>query len=152
MHCKFIEFLVVRPEFPTVFFHFLAEICEAVGVEFVRVARIELLALLFCEFDNLRRHRAGQFATLAEDHTPHIFVHHRETRLVHRLCEQIHQSDVLYILTERRHQRRIADARPNIADLVEELDQHFVVSERCFSFLLPVGIDGAHCTFEIGHH
>ena len=83
VHGKFEELFIVFTALPSIFFHFLFEASQIVGIVALRVGRGELKALFLGQFDDFRCHLARQLTALAEDHAPDAVVHHRIARLVH---------------------------------------------------------------------
>ena len=152
MHGQLEEFLIVLTVVPSVLVHFLAEVVECVGKQGVRVGIGELEAFLLGKIFQLLADFSGHTSALAENHAPHGIVHHDETALALFESKEVHQGDVLGILREGRHQWRVADARPNVCYLVEQLDEHIVYGKLRLAFLPAEIVDCRADAAEVGHH
>ena len=151
MHSELEEFLVVLSALPTEFLHLLNIVRQHIRIERLRVARVELHAFLFGEFDDFGCQFARQFARLAENHTPHRGVHTGERFFAHRLREQVHQSGVLHVLREWRYETRRTEHRPYTLHFLEEFNQQFVLAEGFLATLDKVGVDSGVHTLEVRH-
>ena len=137
VHSQLEELLIVRTSFPSVFFHLLAEVIQIIGIECLHITCKELQPLLLSQFLDFRCHLAWQLTALAENHAPNALVSKQTVaRLALGLCHNIHQSDILDILTERGHQWRITYLRPYIFHFVKQLHYHFVNSHFRFALRL----------------
>ena len=118
----------------------------------MRVNVGKLTALLLGQLHELRINLSGHLSALAENHAPHVVVHHHEAALALFHGEEVHQRDVLGILREWGHEWWIANARPYISHLVEKLYEQVVHGKLRLTLLLAQVVDGgAHAT-EVGHH
>ena len=152
VHGEFEEFLVVFAAVPAFRFHHRTELRKFVRIVVLRVAGGEFQALFLRERDDFRGKRAGERAHMAEDHAPGVLVDGRPARLVAEHVEQVHQRRVLHILAERGHERRIAEPRPNVLNLLEELD-HQRVQRHFRASMGPLRrVDRALEAPEVGHH
>ena len=153
VHGQLEEFLVVGTEFPAVLLHLLAVVVHIVRIEGLDVAFEEFEALLGGEFLDFRSDRSGQLAAAAQDHAPDALVGEQAVaRLALCFGHDVHQGDVLHILAERGHERRITDLRPYIFNLFEEFDHQVVERNFGFAVVAEVHVDGGVDALEVGHH
>ena len=89
---------------------------------------------------------------LAEYHVPCILIDGSPARLALEDVHEVHESRVLDILAERRHERRITEARPYIFHFLEKHDHELVESQFSLALRAEGCVDGTMKAFEVGHH
>ena len=110
------------------------------------------MSFLLGKFNDLGSQRTGKLTHIAKDHSPCVFVDRGPARLVIEHVEEIHQGGVLHILAERGHERRIAQTRPDILNLLEKLD-HQGVKAHFRTAVRPLGsVDRTLETLQVSHH
>ena len=108
--------------------------------------------VLLGQLDDFGSQRAGQFAGTTQNHVPAVLVNLIETGLALGQSHDVHQGNVLGVLAEGGHQRGIAQHRPYISHLLEELDGQLVEGHLGFAVFLQGHVDGAVHTLQVAHH
>ena len=143
VHSQFKQFFVVLSILPTVLVHLLLKLIQAVWQQRMWVGIGKFESFFLGQSHQFGCDCSRNFATLAQNHTPHRIVHHHETPLALLHCEEVHQRNVLHILREWRYEGWITHAWPNVFHLVEEVDKHVVGRQFGLALLRTDAIDGA---------
>ena len=152
MHRELEEFLLVLTFVPALFLHHLTEFRKLVRVHLLRVAGVELHAFLLGELYDLRSELSREAAHLAEDHVPGVLVDRGPARLAVQKVQEVHQRGVLRVLAERSHKWRESETRPDIFNLLEQLDHQGVEADLRTAVSPFGGVDSALEALEVGHH
>ena len=134
MHSQFKKFFVILSILPAILIHFLAIIIQSIRIIQLRISIDKLISFRLRQFYNLRSKRTRQTSTLTQNHIPGMVVYHCPALFPFYQLHKIHQCNILHILTERSHQRRITQLRPHIFHFVEKHYQQIVKTK--FRFVL----------------
>ena len=135
MHSELEELFIVFTKLPAILQHLCTELIQRIGIVKLRILGSELEALFLREVDDLLIELTWQTTRLPEDHTPSIIIDSFPTSLTDREVIDIHQCYVLHVLAEWRHERRIAETRPYIGDLIKEANEQVIDAKLGLSLL-----------------
>ena len=151
MHSIFEEFFIVLTGFPFLFPHHLTIFIQLVRIIILRITCKEFTSFTFSLFHNFRSQLAGQLSCLTQNHIPDIIGNHTPAFLTFFHLDNIHHSQILYILAKRSNQTRITYTRPYICHFIKQLNKQFILShKRQITFCL-IFIDRLQIGFQIGH-
>ena len=151
MHGVLEKFLIVRTQFPTLFFHLLAIVVEVVWVVLLRVCIEELASFCLCHLHKFWSNRSRQTTCLTKNHIPNGVGNHRPTLLAFLHLNHIHQCEVLHVLAEWSDEAWITHLWPNVCHFVEKLYKDFVGCEFLLSVLYLPLVEGNKVFLKVCH-